>query len=318
MKREETSVNLTQGNKIVLIGAGAVGSSYAYAVVNQGISDELVIMDANEKKATGDVLDLQDGIVYAPSSMKIRFGDFDECAEAAIVVICAGVAQKSGETRIDLVHRNIAVFEEIVSKIMDTGFNGIIIVATNPVDILAYATWKFSKLPKERILSSGTILDSARLRNILGREFQTAPTSIHAYIIGEHGDTQLPYWSAATLYGQKIALKLSDERKEAIGIEVRDAAYKIIDSKGATFYGIAMGLARITKAILRNEQVVLPVGALQSGENGHEDVFTGVPCLINRQGVEKVFTLDLDADEREKFDASVKALKDIQASIWSS
>lgn len=310
-------MSLTLGNKVVLIGTGAVGSSYAFAVMNQGLSDNLVLVDLDAAKAEGDAIDLEHGIVYAPASLKVKHGTYADCSDAAIVVICAGAAQKPGETRIDLVNKNVAIFQDIVGEVMKSGFDGIIIVATNPVDILAYATWKFSGLPKERVISSGTILDSARLRTVLGNEFNTSPTSVHAYVIGEHGDSQLPYWSAATLYGQQIEPILTKERREEIAIEVRDAAYNIIQSKGATFYGVAMGLARITKAILKNENVVLPVGAMQSGENGHTDVYAGVPCLINRQGVEKVFTLELNPDERQKFDTSVNTLQEIQKTIWS-
>lgn len=167
------------------------------------------------------------------------------------MVICAGAAQKPGETRLDLVSKNVNIFESIVKQIMSSGFNGIFLVATNPVDILAYATWKFSGLPKERVIGSGTILDSARFRYLLGEEFDTAPTSVHGYIIGEHGDSQLPVWSSANISGTPVAPKLSEEQKGEIAVQVRDAAYKIIESKGATYYGIAMGLARITRAILR-------------------------------------------------------------------
>lgn len=310
-------MDLTLGNKVVLIGTGAVGSSYAYALINQGITDELVLIDANEERVRGDVQDLEHGIVYAPSTLTIKHGDYIDCEDAALVVICAGAAQKSGETRLDLIQKNVAIFEEIVSKVMTSGFNGIIIVATNPVDVLAYATLKYSGLPNHRVISSGTILDSARFRTIIGKEFDTAASSVHAYIIGEHGDSQLPYWSASSLYGQKISSKLSQSRKDEIAEGVKNAAYSIIDSKGATFYGIAMGLARITKAILKNENVVLPIGAYHDGENGVEDVVIGVPCLINRGGIKKVFDLHLEDDEALKFKKSVETLKEIQKEIWN-
>lgn len=260
-------------------------------------------------------MDLDHGIVYAPNAMNIKFGSYDDCKDAALVVICAGAAQKPGETRLDLVSKNVKIFESIVHQIMASGFNGIFLVATNPVDILAYATWRFSGLPKERVIGSGTILDSARFRYLLGEEFDTAPTSVHGYIIGEHGDSQLPVWSSANISGTPIAPKLTGERKEEIAVQVRDAAYKIIESKGATYYGIAMGLARITRAILRNENVVLPVGALLEGENGHRDVFIGIPSVINRTGIKKVVELELTDNEKEKFANSVKTLKDIQANF---
>lgn len=200
---------------------------------------------------------------------------------------------------------------------MKSGFNGIFIVATNPVDILAYATWKFSGLPKERVIGSGTVLDTARFRHLLGKEFGTAPTSVHGYIIGEHGDSQLPVWSSANISGTHIAPKLSEERKREIAQEVRDAAYRIIEMKGATYYGIAMGLARITKAILKNEHVILPVGAMLDGEYGMEDVYIGVPSVLHRQGIEKVIELSLNEEENERFAASVQTLKNIKNQVWN-
>jgi len=309
-------MKITLGNKVVLIGTGAVGSSYAYALMNQGICDELVLVDLNEEKAKGDVMDLDHGIVYAPSPINIKFGSYEECEDAAIVVICAGAAQKPGETRLDLVSKNVKIFEVIVEKIMNSGFNGILLVATNPVDILAYATWKLSGLPKERVIGSGTVLDSARFRYLLGKEFDTAPNSVHGYIIGEHGDSQVPVWSLANISGTMLAPQLSEDRQEELAIQVRDAAYKIIESKGATYYGIAMGLARITKAILKNENVVLPVGALLDGEYGQKDVYIGVPSVINRRGIKNIVELSLNTNEYEKLFKSIKTLKDIQTQIW--
>ncbi len=308
---------MTLGNKVVLIGTGAVGSSYAFALMNQGISSELVLIDLNEGKTKGDVMDLDHGVVYAPSPMSITFGSYEDCKDAAIVVICAGAAQKPGETRLDLVHKNVKIFETIVGQVMDSGFNGIFLVATNPVDILAYATWKYSGLPKERVIGSGTVLDSARFRSLLGQEFNTAPTSVHAYIIGEHGDSQLPVWSSANISSIPIAPKLTDERKEEIAMQVRDAAYKIIEAKGATYYGIAMGLAKITKAILQDHQITLPIGSLLEGEYGHHDVYIGVPTVLNRTGAKTVLELSLNEQEKAQFDGSVKTLKEIQAQIWT-
>ncbi|PWW20453.1 L-lactate dehydrogenase [Cytobacillus oceanisediminis] len=307
-------MNITLGNKIVLVGNGAVGSSYAYALLNQGLCDELIIVDLNEEKAKGDVMDLNHGIAYAPTAMSIRYGSYEDCKDAALVVICAGAAQKPGETRLDLVNKNVKIFKSIVESIMDSGFNGIFLVATNPVDILSYVTWKFSGLPKERVIGSGTILDSARFRYLLGEEFDTAAVSVHGYIIGEHGDTQFPVWSFANIAGTPVAERLTEERKEEIAVKVRDAAYEIIHAKGATYYGIAMGLVRITKAILRNENVVLPVGALLEGEYGHHDVFVGIPSVITRNGVKNIVELSLTEVEKKKLAKSVQTLKDIQNS----
>jgi len=305
-------MNITLGNKIVLVGNGAVGSSYAYALLNQGLCDDLVIVDLDEEKAKGDIMDLNHGIAYASTPMNIRYGSYKDCKDAALVVICAGAAQKPGETRLELVNKNVKIFKSIVESIMDSGFNGIFLVATNPVDILAYATWTFSGLPKERVIGSGTILDSARFRYLVGKEFDTAPLSVHGYIIGEHGDSQFPVWSSVNIAGTPIAERLSEDRKQAIAVEVRDAAYEIIKAKGATYYGIAMGLIRITKAILKNEHVVLPVGALVEGEYGHHDVFIGIPSVITRNGVKKIVELSLTEDEKEKFTKSVQTLKEIQ------
>ncbi|WP_409296307.1 L-lactate dehydrogenase [Peribacillus sp. SCS-26] len=309
-------MNLTQGNKVVLVGTGAVGSSYAYSLINQGLCDELVVVDLNEEKAKGDVMDLAQGMVYAPSPVHIKFGSYTDCRDAAIVVLCAGAAQKPGETRLQLVNKNVNIYKSIVAQIMASGFNGIFLTAGNPVDILSYAVWKFSGLPKERIIGSGTILDTARLRSLLGEEFDTAPASIHAYIIGEHGDSQVPVWSTANISGTPIAPKLPQERKDEIAREVRDAAYKIIEAKGATYYGIAMGLARITKAILKNENAVLPAGVLLEGENGHSDVFIGMPVTINRSGIKNIMELSLDESEKGKLAQSVSTLKAIQANVF--
>ncbi|MDT2045529.1 L-lactate dehydrogenase [Priestia aryabhattai] len=310
-------MEMTLGNKVVLVGTGAVGASYAYSLMNQGICDELVLVDLNAEKARGDVMDLAHGIVYAPSSMHISFGTYDDCKDAAIVVICAGAAQKPGETRLDLVHKNVQIFEHIVNGVMESGFNGIFLVATNPVDILTYATWKFSGLPKERVIGSGTILDSARFRHLLSEELGAAPTSVHGYIIGEHGDSQLAVWSGANICGTPIANQLSPQRKEEIAVQVRNAAYDIIKSKGATYYGIAMGLARITRAILKNEQVVLPVGAYLDGEYDQHDIYVGVPSIIHRGGVKKVLELPLDEMEQKKFSESIQTLKEIQKSLFT-
>ncbi|MFJ7952545.1 L-lactate dehydrogenase [Lysinibacillus sp. NPDC096418] len=309
-------MSLSGGNKVVLVGAGAVGSSYAYSLINQGICEELVLVDINQAKTKADAMDLNHGLVYAPIPQKITYGDYNDCKDAAIVVICAGAAQKPGETRLDLVGKNLKIFKSIVDSIMASGFDGIFLVASNPVDILAHATWKYSGLPKERVIGSGTILDSARFRYLLSEEFGVAPSSVHAYIIGEHGDSELPVWSSANISGKRIESELSEEQKNEIFVQVRDAAYEIIEAKGATYYGIAMGLARITKAILRNEEVVLPVGSLLEGEYGHNDVYVGVPTIINRSGRKSIVELPLSDEEKAKLDHSVKTLKEIQSPFW--
>lgn len=308
-------------HKIVLVGTGAVGSSYAFALLNQGITGELVLIDLNKEKSEGDAMDLNHGLPFAPSRMKIWYGDYSECKDADIVVLTAGSAQKPGETRLDLVEKNTKIFKSIVTEIMESGFNGIFIVATNPVDILSYATWKFSGLPKERIIGSGTILDTARFRFMLGDYFNVDTRNVHAYIIGEHGDTELPVWSHSGIGVTPISewLKKSDEYKKTdlddIFVQVRDAAYEIIKKKGATYYGIAMGLVRLTKAILHDEHSVLTVSSYLEGQYGHEDVFIGVPAVVTRSGIRDVVQIDLNNEEKEKFNDSVKTLKETMEKI---
>ncbi|MEK3798309.1 L-lactate dehydrogenase [Peribacillus sp. FSL H8-0477] len=306
-------------NRVALIGAGSVGSSYAFALLNQSITEELVIIDLNENKAMGDAMDLNHGKVFAPNPTKTWYGTYADCKDADVVCICAGANQKPGETRLALVEKNLRIFKGIVEEIMASGFDGIFLIATNPVDILTYATWKFSGLPKERIIGSGTILDTGRFRFMLGEYFDIAPANVHAYIIGEHGDTELPVWSHADIGGVSITelIKRNPEYTmkdlDELFINVRDAAYQIIEKKGATFYGIAMGLARITKAILNNENSVLTVSTYLEGEYGTEDVYIGVPAVVNRNGIREIVELTLSEQERRQFKHSADVLKEILA-----
>ncbi|MGG5255054.1 L-lactate dehydrogenase [Neobacillus sp. SM06] len=306
---------LNRVNKVALIGTGFVGSSYAFALLNQGITEELVLIDINKEKSEGDAMDLNHGLPFAPSRTKIWFGSHKDCADADLVVLTAGANQKPGETRLDLVEKNIAIFSGIVKEIMNSGFDGIFLVATNPVDILTYAVWKFSGLPKERVIGSGTILDTARFRFLLGDYFDVDPRNVHGYIIGEHGDTELPVWSNADIAGTPISQWTKKnsgfDQKELNEIfeNVRDAAYQIIERKGATYYGIAMGLVRLTKAILRNENSVLTVSAYLDGEYGQRDIYIGVPAVVNRNGVREVVQLELNEEEQRKFSYSVEVLK---------
>ncbi|WRP07908.1 L-lactate dehydrogenase [Rossellomorea aquimaris] len=303
-------------NKVALIGTGFVGSSYAFALLNQGIAHELVMIDLNKEKADGDARDLNHGLAFA-SPMKISAGDYSDCKDADLVVITAGANQQPGETRLDLVEKNVKIFKNIVDSVMNSGFNGIFLVATNPVDILTYATWKFSGLPKERVIGSGTILDTARLRYLVGEHFNIDTRNIHAYIMGEHGDTEFPVWSHTTVgashLSELIDFHQDDVQKQLddIFVNVRDAAYHIIERKGATYYGIAMGLARITKAIFNNENSILTVSALLEGEYDQEDIYIGVPAIINGEGIRKVVELPLNVKERTQFAHSAETLKSV-------
>lgn len=305
------------GNKIVLIGAGDVGIAYAFALINQGVCDELAIIDIDEKKTAGNVMDLNHGVVWASSPTNVKVGTYDDCADAAMVVVCAGAAQKPGETRLQLVDKNIKILNSIIGDVMKHNFDGIFLIASNPVDILTYATWKISGLPKERVIGSGTVLDSARFRSMLGDMYDVAPSSIHAYIIGEHGDSELPVLSSSTVGGVSMRKKLEKDpelhgRLEKVFEETRDAAYTIIDAKGSTSFGIGMGLARITRAVLQNQNVVLPVSAYLQGEYGEDDIYIGTPALVNRGGIHRVVELELDDHEAEQMKASAAQLREIK------
>jgi len=311
-------------NRVALIGTGFVGSSYAFALLNQGITEELVLIDLNKEKAEGDAMDLNHGLPFSPSRTKIWFGSYQDCGQADLVVITAGANQKPGETRLDLVEKNTRIFKGIVDEIMASGFDGIFLVATNPVDILTYAVWKFSGLPKERVIGSGTILDTARFRFLLGDYFDVDTRNVHAYIIGEHGDTELPVWSNADIAGTSISdwsknksgFKQTD--LDQIFLNVRDAAYHIIERKGATYYGIAMGLVRLTKAILRDENSVLTVSTYLDGEYGQHDIYIGVPAVVNRAGVRQVVELNLNQEEQAKFENSVNVLKKTMEPVFKN
>ncbi len=307
-------------NRVVVIGTGAVGCSYAYSMVNQGAAEEIVLIDVNEAKAEGEAMDLNHGMPFAPSPVRLWNGTYDDCREADLVVITAGLPQKPGETRLDLVAKNTGIFNTIVKQIMASGFDGIFLVATNPVDILTYVTWKESGLPKERVIGSGTVLDSARLRFKLGEYFKVDTRNVHAAIIGEHGDTEFPVWSHSSIGIESLGsfLKRKEDVNpdclEKIFVNVRDAAYDIIQRKGATYYGIGMSLARITKAILHNENCILTISAYLDGEYGEKDLYIGVPAIINREGIREIIEIDLNEKEKEQFSTSAKVLKEIMAS----
>ncbi|MEK0022247.1 L-lactate dehydrogenase [Corynebacterium sp. KPL4035] len=309
------------GNKVVLIGAGDVGVAYAFALINQSIVDHLAIIDIDEKKLEGNVMDLNHGVVWAPTRTRVTKGTYADCADADMVVICAGAAQKPGETRLDLVGKNVKIMNSIVSDVMANDFDGIFLVASNPVDILTYAVWKASGLDHKRVIGSGTVLDSARFRYMLGELEGVAPKSVHAYIVGEHGDSELPAVSTANIAGVPLSKKFDTdpeyaERIEKIFEDTRDAAYSIIDAKGSTSFGIGMGLVRITAAVIQNQDVALPVSAYLQGEYGVEDLYIGTAAIINRSGIVRAIELQLNEHEKERFDASAKTLNDIKEEFF--
>lgn len=307
-----------QHKKVILVGDGAVGSSYAFALVNQGIAQELGIIEIPQlhEKAVGDALDLSHALAFT-SPKKIYAAEYADCADADLVVITAGAPQKPGETRLDLVGKNLAINKSIVTQVIESGFNGIFLVAANPVDVLTYSTWKFSGFPKERVIGSGTSLDSARFRQALAELVDVDARNVHAYILGEHGDSEFPVWSHANVAGLQIYEwvknnpEIDEEAMVNLFFGVRDAAYTIIEKKGATFYGIAVALARITRAILDDENAVLPLSVFMNGEYGLNDIYIGAPAVINRQGIQKVIEIPLSDSEQDRMAASAKQLKEI-------
>lgn len=306
----------TDTRKVALIGTGMVGMSYAYALLNQNACDELVLLDIDQKRAAGEAMDLNHGLAFSGARMKITAGTYDDCRDADLAVICAGVAQQPGEDRLSLLRHNYDVFRSILQSLTAVGFQGLFLVATNPVDILTRVTYTLSGFPPERVIGTGTALDTARLRYLLGDYFGVDPRNMHAYVMGEHGDSEFVPWSQAMLatlpVEQRIAAAPDRYRREQlfnIETEVQNAAYRIIEAKRATYYGIGMAMVRITRAIFGNENSVLTVSAMLRGEYGEHEVFTGVPCTVNRAGIGQVLTLRLTEEEREKFHRSCEVLR---------
>ncbi|MCC8059613.1 MAG: L-lactate dehydrogenase [Clostridiales bacterium] len=302
--------------KIALIGTGMVGMSYAYSMLNQNVCDEMVLIDIDKKRAEGEAMDLNHGLAFCASPMKIYAGDYADCEGADIVVICAGVAQKPGETRLNLLKRNKEVFRSIIGPVTESGFNGIFLVATNPVDVMTRLTCELSGFPAGRVVGTGTALDTARLRYLLGDYLKLDPRNVHAYVMGEHGDSEFVPWSQAmvatkpiTELLQETGTPVSREQLEQITEEVRGAAYRIIEAKRATYYGIGMAMTRITRAILGDENSVLTVSSMLRGEYGQRDIFIGVPCIIGQNGVRRVLQLSLSEQEQELFDSSCELLR---------
>ena len=304
--------------KVVLVGTGMVGMSMAYSMLNQGGVNELILIDIDKDKTKGEEMDLSHGLPYAPQKMVIKAADYDECKDAQVVVITAGVAQKPGQTRLELAEVNTKIMKQVTESIMASGFNGIIIVASNPVDLMAYVVAEVSGLPKNQVIGSGTVLDTARLRYIMADYLQISSKNIHAYIMGEHGDSSFVPWKHAYVGCKKIADVMKDNNHpmsdlEKIHKDVVDAAYEIIEKKKATYYGIGMALNRLVKAVLNNENSILTVSTyLKDGQYGQDDIYIGVPAVINSNGVRELLNLDLDEEEQAKLDNSCKVLKEMR------
>ena len=304
--------------KVVLVGTGFVGMSMAYSMLNRGGIDELVLIDIDKDKAKGEEMDLSHGLPYAPEKIRIKAGEYNECKDAAVIVITAGIAQKPGQSRLELAQVNAKIMKDITKSIMESGFDGIIVVASNPVDLMTYVVAKVSGLPKNQIIGSGTVLDTARLRFLIGDYLQVSSKNVHAYILGEHGDSSFVPWDHCYVGCKKIIDILKDnnhpiEDLEKIHNGVVSAAYEIIEKKKATYYGIGMALTRLVKAILDNENAILTVSTyLENGKYGQDDVFIGVPAIINSKGVRELLELDLNEEEQKKLDNSCNILKQMR------
>lgn len=299
-------------NKVVLIGCGNVGMAYAYSLINQkSYVSELVLIDINKEKVEGEAMDLNHCLPYVSSRISVRAGDYNECRDARIVVIAAGSNQKEGETRMDLINKNSKIFKSIVSPVMENGFNGIFVVATNPLDVMTYLTLKYSKLPANQVLGSGTTLDTARLRYMISEKIGICSKNIEAYVIGEHGDSEFIPWSNANIALKSIKKFLTEEERNQLEEDVRNSAYEIINRKGATAYGIGVCLTRITNAILEDKNIILSV----SSYDKENDICISTPAIVNASGVKEKIYIPLDKEETEKIINSIKVIKDAIKSI---
>lgn len=301
--------------KVVLVGAGFVGMSIAYALLNQGGVDELVLIDVNKDKAIGEEMDLSHCLPYSPQKVKIKAGDYDECKDANVVVITAGLAQKPGQSRLELAVANTKIMKDITQNVMKNGFKGVFIVASNPVDLMSYVVAEVSGMPKSKVIGSGTVLDTARLRYLIADYLKVSSKNVHAYILGEHGDSSLVPWEHCYVGCKKMVDIMKDnnhpmEDLKKIHDGVWQAAYEIIDKKKATYYGIGMALNRLVKAVLNDENSILTVSTYQNNEYGQKGMYIGVPAIINKKGVREILQLKLNAKDQAKFNHSCEILKE--------
>lgn len=303
--------------KCGIIGCGFVGASIAFSLVESGLFSEMVLIDANHDKAEGEAMDLSHGMPFA-RPMEIYAGNYDDVADCGLIIVTAGANQKPGETRIDLVHKNVGIFKNIIPELKKRNCEGILLIVSNPVDILTYTALKLSGFPANRVIGSGTVLDTARLKYLLGQHLDVDSRSIHAFIIGEHGDSELAVWSSANVSGidlddycEMCGHFEHDENMQKLYEGVRDSAYQIIQRKGATYYGIAMAVRRIAECILRNEHSILPVSSLIRGHYGLNDICMGVPTVVGSSGVEKVLDIPLNDEEQRQLLDSAKTLKSV-------
>ena len=303
--------------KVVLVGTGFVGMSMAYSMLNRGGISELILIDIDKDKTVGEEMDLSHGLPYAPQKMIIKSGDYSQCKDAQVVVITAGIAQNPGQTRLELAEVNAKIVKSITKEIMASGFNGIIIVASNPVDLMTYVVAETSGLPKNQVIGSGTVLDTARLRYLVGDYLKVSSKNIHAYIMGEHGDSSFVPWEHCYVGCKKIIDVMKDnhhpmEKLDKIHEDVVNAAYEIIEKKKATYYGIGMALNRLVRAVINDENSILTVSTYLNNQYGQDDIYIGVPAIINKNGVRELLELELNEKEQAKLDNSCKLIKEMR------
>lgn len=303
--------------KAAIIGCGFVGTSIAFSLVQKGIFSELVLIDANEKKAEGEAMDLSHGLPFT-KPMEIRAGSYEDIADCAMIIITAGANQKPGETRLDLVHKNVEIYKSIIPKIVEKNQEATLLIVSNPVDIMTYVALKLSGYPRHKVIGSGTVLDTARLKYLLSRHLDVDSRSIHAFIIGEHGDSELAVWSAANVSGIPLNhfCELRGyfdhmESMDRIYQSVRDSAYEIIEKKGATYYGVAMAVCRIAESVIRNEHSIMPISVYLDGLYGLHDICLSIPTVVGQEGAKKVLDIPLDLMEMGKLVYSAEELKKI-------
>ncbi len=307
--------------KAAVIGCGFVGASIAFRFLQQGLFSELVLLDVNREKAEGEAMDLSDGLPYA-AAMDVRAGGYDDVADCALIVITAGANQKPGETRLDLIGKNAAILREIIREIRSRDFGGILLIVSNPVDVLTHVAQVLSGYPKNRVIGSGTVLDTARLKQLMGEELRVDSRNVHAFIIGEHGDSELAVWSSANVSGVDLAQfcqargdELHPDEMERLYRSVRDSAYEIIRRKGATYYGIAMAVGRIAECIVRDEHAVLPVSVALEGQYGLSGLCLSLPAVVGRGGMEELLEIPLSREELAALERSAKQMKEAIASL---
>ncbi|MCI8677351.1 MAG: L-lactate dehydrogenase [Lawsonibacter sp.] len=307
--------------KAAIVGCGSVGASIAFRFLQQGLFSRLVLLDANREKAEGEAMDLSDGLPYG-ATMEITAGDYGDISDCALVVVTAGVNQRPGETRLELIERNTIILKSIMKEITSRPFEGILLIVSNPVDVLTYAAQRLSGYPRERVIGSGTVLDTARLKQLLGEELRVDSRNVHAFIVGEHGDSELAVWSGANVSGLDLddfcrlrGKALSQGDKERLYREIRDSANEIIKRKGATYYGIAMAVGRIAECIVKDEHAVLPISVVLDQEYGLGNVALSIPSIVGKNGLEKILEIPLGQAERSALDVSARQLQEVIAGL---